>query len=442
MTHRIQDRRDTSRNMAPGVSSGVSPGTRAGGFYGWTVVAAAFAVAVFGWGVGFYGPPIFLKAVRDARGWSVGLVSGAMTVHFLMGAFAVANLPLAYRRFGLPRVTVAGAASLAVGVVGWALAAEPWQLFAATVLSGIGWVALGAAGINAMVSPWFNRRRPAALSMAYNGASMGGTIFSPLWVAAILWVGFPGAAIGIAATMLCCVLFLSARVLGRTPESMGTVPDGEAVGTSSIGPASPPPQAPVGSLWRDRAFLTLALGMAVGLFAQIGLIAHLFSMLVPALGAGGAGLAAGCSTAAAVLGRTLAGWFLPADADRRVVAALNYGVQIAGCGAFLLASGTNVPLLLAGTVLFGLGIGNTTSIPPLIAQAEFTREDASWAVAKATAVSQALYALAPAVFGAIRDAAGGEAVPWLFVVAAGCQAAAAAVYLSGRRVWRTRGAPV
>jgi len=44
---------------------------RAPGFYGWTVVAAAFVVAVFGWGVGFYGPPIYLKAVSDARGWSV-----------------------------------------------------------------------------------------------------------------------------------------------------------------------------------------------------------------------------------------------------------------------------------------------------------------------------------------------------------------------------------
>jgi len=40
-------------------------------FYGWTVVAAAFVVGVFGWGVGFYGPPIFMKAVSDTRSWSV-----------------------------------------------------------------------------------------------------------------------------------------------------------------------------------------------------------------------------------------------------------------------------------------------------------------------------------------------------------------------------------
>ena len=38
--------------------------------------------------------------------------------------------------------------------------------------------------------------------------------------------------------------------------------------------------------------------MAIGLFAQIGLIAHLFSLLVPALGAQYAGLAMGVATAA------------------------------------------------------------------------------------------------------------------------------------------------
>jgi MFS family permease len=152
---------------------------RAPKFYGWTVVSAAFVVAMFGWGVGFYGPPVFLKAVRDIRGWSVALVSAAITVHFLVGAIAVANLPNLYRRFGLAPVTIAGAVSLALGVAGWAFAVEPWQLFAATLFSGMGWVALGAAGINAMVSPWFNRRRPAALMTAYNGASIGGVIFSP-----------------------------------------------------------------------------------------------------------------------------------------------------------------------------------------------------------------------------------------------------------------------
>jgi hypothetical protein len=190
---------------------------------------------------------------------------------------------------------------------------------------------------------------------------------------------------------------------------------------------------PVANLWKDRAFRTLALGMALGLFAQIGLIGHLFSLLVPAMGAQGAGLAAGLSTAMAIGGRTLVGWLMPASADRRIVGAVNYGVQIAGCGAFLAAGGTNVPLLLAGVVLFGMGIGNTTSMPPLIAQSEFAREDVGRVVALITALSQGFYAFAPAVFGMIRDDA---AVPVLFMVAALLQAAAALAYWKGRGAWR------
>ena len=103
-------------------------------FFGWHVVAAAFVLAIFGWGVGFYGPPVYLHAVREARGWSLALVSLAVTVHFLVGAAVVANLPKLYRRFGVAAVTKAGAVSLALGILGWAMAREPWQLFAATFL--------------------------------------------------------------------------------------------------------------------------------------------------------------------------------------------------------------------------------------------------------------------------------------------------------------------
>jgi hypothetical protein len=36
-------------------------------FFGWRVVWAAFVVAVFGWGVGFYGPSVFLQVLHKDR---------------------------------------------------------------------------------------------------------------------------------------------------------------------------------------------------------------------------------------------------------------------------------------------------------------------------------------------------------------------------------------
>lgn len=408
-------------------------------FFGWRVTWAAFVVAVFGWGVGFYGPPVFLHTIVTERGWPIGLVSAAVTTHFLLGALIVANMPAIYRRFGVPATTKISAVCVALGILGWAVAREPWQLFAATIPSGIGWAGTGALAINMMVSPWFDRRRPAALSIAYNGASVGGILFSPLWVALIAYAGFPAAATLVGLAMVAVLWGLSNRYFARTPKDLGTEPDGAA--GAQTGPGRTRPDAPLRpgrALWTSRAFLTYTAGFAIGLFVQVGIIAHLVSLLAPALGALGAGLAAGFATVCAVAGRTLVGWFLPAEADRRIVAAGTYLVQACGCAVFIVAEGHSVPLLLLAVALFGLGIGNVTSLPPMIAQVEFARVDVPRAIALCTAIGQAGYAFAPAVFGLLRewasagDAAGNPNVPMFFVVAAAIQIAAAFAYLMGR----------
>jgi hypothetical protein len=336
-------------------------------FFGWRVVGAAFIVAIFGWGMCFYGPPVLLYAIHASRGWPLPLISGAVTLHFLFGALVVANLPRCYRRWGLPAVTRAGALAAALGIFGWAAAEQPWQLFAATLLSGAGWAATGGAAINAMVSPWFARRRPAALSLAYNGASAGGILLSPLWVAAIARLGLPGAAAALGTIMVATLWLLAGRYFAHKPAEMGLRVDGgptapapaSTKGVSTGDSATPAPTR--GSLWRDWRFRTLAAGMSLGLFA------HLFSLIVPVLGTTGAGLAMGGATAAAIAGRTLLGWLLPRGADRRLAAAGNYALQFFGCLVFILAGGTSAPLILLAILLFGLGIGNATSLPALIA---------------------------------------------------------------------------
>jgi hypothetical protein len=413
-------------------------GQRKPTFYGWRVVGAAFILAVFGMGMGFHGPAVYLHAVHQRTGWPLALISTAVTVHFLVGAAVVANLPTLYRRFGIPAVTKAGAIVLAVGVFGWAIAAAPWQLFAATLLSGAGWVMMGVAAINAIVAPWFDRARPAALAMAYNGGNIGGVVFSPLWAAAISVIGFPAAAAVIGLVMASTMWLLADRVFSRTPQQMSLMVDGDAPGAPKISVTSSTAKPlPGSSLWRDRKFLTLAGGMALGLFAQIGLAVHLFSLLVPALGAAQAGLAMGLVTAMAIIGRLLISWAMPAALDRRLLASASYAVQIAGCVAFIAADGANVTLLLLGVALFGVGFGNGTWLPPLIAQVEFAGDDVPRVVALIVAVSQATYAFAPLVFGMIREftphAASGDsgAAPALFVVAGIMQGLAICMFLAG-----------
>lgn len=409
-------------------------------FFGPWVVRATFVMAMFGWGVGFYGPSIFLHTVVERTGWSLALVSTAVTVHYLFGALVVTRLPVAHRRYGVGPTAVVGAASTASGVLGWSVADAPWQLFASALISGAGWVTMGAVSVNAAIAPWYARGRPMALAKAYNGASIGGVVFSPLWVLLIAHWGFTTAAAVVGLTMVAVMVALERGVYTRTPERLGQCPDGDAPSAAAASADRPKQHALAGRLlWRDRAFVTLALGMAAGLFAQIGLLAHLFSLLVPALGAQAAGLAMGFATACAIGGRLVVASVLPSGGNRRTVAALGYGVQLAGSVLLLLAREQQTELILLSVALFGSGIGNATSLPPLIAQAEFAKEDVPRVVALIVALAQATYAFAPAAFGFVLSASAaagariGSGTSLFFLAVAAVQGIAVLCFLSGRR---------
>ncbi|MDO9501075.1 hypothetical protein, partial [Falsiroseomonas sp.] len=184
----------------------------AGGFRGWRVVAGAFALAVLAWGIGFYGPGVFMATLAQSRGWSLGLLSAAVTWHFLVAAALVASLPDLHRRFGIAAVTQGGVAASAAGLLGWGFGSAPWMMFGAAMLTGVGWALTSGAAINAMLSPWFDRRRPAALAMAFNGASFGGILMTPFWAWLIAGFGFGLATAVVAALLLAVAWPLAARV--------------------------------------------------------------------------------------------------------------------------------------------------------------------------------------------------------------------------------------
>jgi hypothetical protein len=70
--------------------------------------------------------------------------------------------------------------------------------------------------------------------MAYNGASVGGIVFSPLWVAAIALREFPVAAPAIGVVTAVTVWLLADLTLSKTPRQMGLLPDGDAIAASAV----------------------------------------------------------------------------------------------------------------------------------------------------------------------------------------------------------------
>jgi predicted MFS family arabinose efflux permease len=398
-------------------------------FFGWSVAWSAFAIAVFAWGIGFYGPSVFLQSLHQTRGWPISQISSAITVHFLLSAIVIAGLPEIHRRLGIARTTFLGAVLTAAGLILWSNSREPWHLFVAAIPSGAGWAMTSGAALNAIVARWFDRDRPIAIALAFNGASVGGVLFVPMWVWLIRSIGFPSAALLVGGCMVATVAYLCVRFLARSPEDMGLAPDGDA---SQQAGARPKPRRTRIEIVRSWRFITISAAFSLGLFAQIGLLAHLVARLSPELGIEHAGFLVSLATICAVIGRTSAGKWM-GQHNRRFAAAANFAVQIGG--VLLLIFGRGPMGLTLGCVLFGLGIGNLTSLPPLIVQKEFEREDVATAVALIIAINQAVFAFAPAIIGAMRDTTADYRLP--FALIALIQLLAAVIILLGRRSART-----
>jgi MFS family permease len=69
-------------------------------FFGWKVVAVAFAIATFGWGLGFYGPRIYLVELHRRHGCPIALISFAITAYYVASAVLIAFVGDVFERFG------------------------------------------------------------------------------------------------------------------------------------------------------------------------------------------------------------------------------------------------------------------------------------------------------------------------------------------------------
>jgi MFS family permease len=110
------------------------------------------------------------------------------------------------------------------------------------------------------------------------------------------------------------------------------------------------------------------------------------------------------TTFAAVLGRIATGYI--ADRfERRTVACVNFIVQMLGMA--ILATARTRALLYIGCGLFGLGVGNTTSLPGLLVQQDFPKQHFARIVSLVVAINQFSFAFGPSLLGHLEHAEGG-----------------------------------
>jgi MFS family permease len=395
-------------------------------FYGWNVVAATFVMALGSFGLGFYGIAVYVATLQQIHGWSASAVSAPVTVYYVAGALLTAAIASLYERLG-PRVVVAsGAAAMAAGVALLGLVERPWQLYPVFLVMSVGWGAMSGAAINIILAPWFHRRRGLAVSLAFNGATLGGVLVAPGMLHLVGRLGF-GRALGIAALVFFATVFtLALSVMRGGPETRGVAPDGDPAG---VGGGRPAPSRDAGcrrDAMRTWRFWSVSATFALGLAAQVGVLTHMVALVSPVLGAGGAARAVSVTTAAALLGRLATG-FVVDRMNRRLVTSLTLIVQL--IGVTLLARESSAVGVYAGCVLFGLGVGNLTTLPGLIVAVEWPRERFSALVGLVVGINQLTFAFGPSLVGVVRDVAGSYAAG--LGACAALQAISAALILMG-----------
>ncbi|MEM7023454.1 MAG: MFS transporter [Pseudomonadota bacterium] len=378
-------------------------------YHGWRVVAAAFVVALFGWGVGFYGPGIYLVALRDGHGWSSVQLSSAITLYYLLGAGLIVFAGRTFERFGARTVVTSGTCAMAAALVLLTLVEHSWQVYPAFAVMSLGWAAMSGAAVNIIVAPWFERRRGLALSLALNGASAGGVVVAPLVIMLIGAIGFGAALRLVAALMLALVLPpVWCLLRSRRSDERDRVDDAVARPVDTVAARPPRPS-------RGRYRLaTIAIPFALGLAAQVGFLTHQVAFLAPMVGTEAAGWAVSLTTVAAIVGRLVTGLFID-RADRRVAACGNFLLQVVALA--ILAGAADEWLLLLGCFLFGLGVGNMISLPALIVQAEFEARDFARIVSLVTAINQVTFAFGPAMLGLLEQVGGSYTAPLLVCLA-------------------------
>jgi MFS family permease len=391
-------------------------------FYGWIVVAAAFAITFVGFGSA-YTFSAFVPSLQHDFGASRGSVSLVFSVAgFLYFALGIVSGPLA-DRWGARSLAMLG--MLLVGA-GLALASVARTIFEVYIAYGLGvGLGVGCAYVPAIgaVQRWFVKRRGFASGLAVSGIGVGTLVMPPLaswligiqgWRGAYLILGSLAAMIGVGMSWF----------IANDPRDKGTGPDGIPPETDQ--PRAARAGAPVGEAIRSPQFAALYAACLICSFGVFVPFVHLVpyaldhhvdqSVAVLLLGAIG-------------IGSTLGRFFLGGLADRigRQSFLLMMFIGMAAALAIWVISTSFWPLA-AFALLFGLFYGGWVAILPAVVMDHFGGRNVS-AIIGILYTSVAIGTLVgPSAAGFIFDMSRSYTVPILASVGANIIAAGIAAF--------------
>ncbi len=240
-------------------------------FYGWFVVAGAFAVTFLGFGSA-YTFSAFVESLQRDFGASRGSVSLVFSLAgFLYFGLGILSGPLA-DRFGSRRLAVAGMILVGLGLAAASAARSLLEVYAAYGL-GVG-LGVGCAYVPAIgaVQRWFVRRRGFASGLAVSGIGVGTLMMPPLASFLIGTLGWRGAYLALGAFAAAAGGGL-ALLIENDPRDRGLGPDGDPPPIGAK--AARPEGASVSEAIRSARFVSLYAACLICSFGMFVPFVHL-----------------------------------------------------------------------------------------------------------------------------------------------------------------------
>ena len=338
-------------------------------FYGWWIVAIGCVQDAVKGGLFNTGFTLYFLPVLTELNLSRAATSLPFSLSRLEAALGAPLVGYLIDRFDVRVMLVVGTVLAGVGLILLSLT-HSYLLF---LLVFIGPLSFGfQAGFNqatlAAVNSWFRRKRGLAMAVVQTGQSIGGVVIFPLVALAVLNLGWRTAAVlsGFVVLLLLPLVLL----IRRSPESMGLLPDGEAISSASDSRPAPTGPAPADDdvrefttreALRTPTFWLLAAFHGLRNVPYAGVTVHLVPLFIwKGLDEPAAAFYVGLTALATVVVRPLTGWLGDRQSKQTIGAV---GVLLGAAGLIVLAYGDGAwwaLVLFAILFSFGDGVNSVT----------------------------------------------------------------------------------
>jgi predicted MFS family arabinose efflux permease len=244
-------------------------------FYGWRVVAGAFAGMVLVNGIFTYAFTVLVNPIRDEFNASLEQVMYSLTLGTFFGLLVGPIIGILIDRYSVRYLMTLGSVITAIGLYAISTAQSIGQF---NILVGITMsLSMGAVSSmsgSAVVSRWFTVSRGKALGIASMGTSLGGIIVPALLAWWVELYGWRGALQNLAFTAAVIVMPFIWLTIRSRPEDVGL--HAEGIPAVSQQPGTAPAQVlGMADIVRMRAFWLIGLSMGLVFAAFSSMMANL-----------------------------------------------------------------------------------------------------------------------------------------------------------------------